>query len=140
MRPGQAAARRWRADAGFTIVELLVVVLIAGLLAAVAIPVYFLGQAEAKNAGVESDLRNAKTAVMNYWTAKGESAPAPTFDDAAGTGLVAHGWVRTPSSTASVSFGSGSSPTPKSFCIQATGVTSRVFHVSTTSGVDAGGC
>jgi type IV pilus assembly protein PilA len=57
-----------REDEGFTLIELMVVVLIIAILLAIAIPT-FLGARNSANArAAQSNLRNALTAEQTYWT------------------------------------------------------------------------
>lgn len=52
---------------GFTLVELLVVVAIIGILAAIAIPQFAAYRTRAYNSAAQSDLRNFKTALESVY-------------------------------------------------------------------------
>ncbi len=60
-------------EAGFTLVELLVVMLILGLLAAIAIPSFFNQRDKAKDADAKAGVRTAQTAMETYATDNGGS-------------------------------------------------------------------
>ena len=55
-------------ESGFTLVELLVVMLILGLLAAIAIPAFFNQRDKARDAEAKSAVRTAETAIETYAT------------------------------------------------------------------------
>lgn len=69
----QKLRERSQGESGFTLVELLVVMLILGLLAAIAIPSFFNQRDKAKDADAKASARTAQTAIETYATDNGGS-------------------------------------------------------------------
>lgn len=67
-------------EGGFTLVELLVVILIIGILTAIAIPLFLNQRKAAMDATAKSDLKNAITATQQYYN---QNPDAPKVDLAA---------------------------------------------------------
>jgi type IV pilus assembly protein PilA len=77
-----------RSQEGFTLIELMIVIAIIGILAAIAIPQFTVYKAKGYNAASKSDLKIAYTAAQAYFNDNPES----TLDAAA---LTACGYIAT---------------------------------------------
>jgi type IV pilus assembly protein PilA len=67
-----------RKNEGFTLIELMIVIAIIGILAAIAIPQFSAYRMRSYNAAAEADLRNAATAQEAYYVDNQTYLPNPT--------------------------------------------------------------
>ena len=70
-----ALNRRKKGEKGFTLVELLVVVIIIGILAAVAVPIYLNQRKSAWCSSVQSDVKNASLVIETAMTQNNGKLP-----------------------------------------------------------------
>jgi general secretion pathway protein G len=77
---------RRRTEHGFTLIELMIVMVIIGILAAIAVPMYVQSVRHAKEAVLREDLRTLRSAIDSYTVDK-QKAPQ-TLDDLVEAGYI----------------------------------------------------
>jgi type IV pilus assembly protein PilA len=131
-------------EAGFTLVELLVVMLIIGLLAAIAIPAFFNQKDKATDSQAKVFARTAETSMETYATDNGG-----VYDASGGGSVATVGALQGIEPTLNGATLAVSGIGPKAYTVTATSGTGTAFSISRLAGgtttltctpVATGGC
>jgi type IV pilus assembly protein PilA len=124
----QKLRERSQSESGFTLVELLVVMLIIGLLAAIAIPAFFNQRDKARDASAKESVRTAQTSMETYSTDNNGSYVGADLADLQAIEPTVSG------TTTITGFDGTGAPTGTAYRVRVTSSTGNTFGIARNGG------
>jgi len=106
---------------GFTVVEMLLVIIIIGIIAAVAIPNFSKFTTRNNTAKAKADIRSLQVAVENYYLYNSSSYPAALTNLTTATPVILRSIPKDPYSSSGAAYGYSRSPNAKYYAIYSVG-------------------
>ena len=106
---------------GFTLIEILLVIIIIGIIAAVAIPSFTNMTTRNNTAKAKADLRSLQVAVENYYLYNASAYPPALSNLTATTPIIIRSIPKDPYSSSQAVYGYGRSPNAKYYVIYSVG-------------------
>jgi type IV pilus assembly protein PilA len=123
-------------QAGFSLIELLVVILIIGILAAIALPAFLGQRSKGQDSSAKSAARNLVTSIESYYATNKTYVGAASDNDVSKSGVLGTGSGEASISTATTSAYTivGHSASGNEFTITKTGTGGSVSRTCSTTG------
>jgi prepilin-type N-terminal cleavage/methylation domain-containing protein len=130
--------RRGGPDAGFTLIELVVALMILGILTAISVPSYVGMMTSVRESATQADLGSNRSALVAYGIDNNGIFPTKSaVNTTTGSALAGYGWQRS-AETQQLDYTPNTART--SWCLQGTSVTGTVYRTSPNYPTAPGTC